>query len=389
MDYLSEFSEIPMTRTTIEQAIEAAEHPIVLESSAQLENASAAWNDSELLGIDTEFVRERTYRAALGLVQVSDGKTAWLLDPLALPSLQALAELLENPAIMKILHSGSEDLEVLLHSVGALPSPLVDSQVACAMLGQPLQMGYHAAVNWLFDIEVDKEQTRSNWCRRPLNPKQLHYAAMDVTLLPSMILKLRGQLEAKGRWAWLLEDVDRMQETARTDVEPREAYLRVSGVGRLDERSLKVLRQLAAWREETAIAKDLARGFVINDAGLMALAQARPRTKAELSETEGIHPRALGRYGNVLLQLIHDGLRDESDIELPATLNNQQRKLLKDMRARVTRRATELEVDPALLASRRELEKLILACASEEELPERFLGWRKQAITDDLLAIIR
>jgi ribonuclease D len=389
MDYSSEFCEIPMTRTTIDQAIEAAEHPIVLETSAQLENASATWKDSEILGIDTEFVRERTYRAALGLVQVSDGKTAWLLDPLALPSLQALADLLENPGIMKILHSGSEDLEVLLHSVGTLPSPLADSQVACAMLGQPLQMGYHAAVNWLFDIDVDKEQTRSNWCRRPLNSKQLHYAAMDVTLLPSMILKLRSQLEAKNRWEWLLEDVARMQQTARTDVDPREAYLRVSGAGRLDGRGLKVLRRLAAWREETAIQKNLARGFVINDAGLMGLAQAKPETKAEIAEVEGLHPRALERYRKVLLQVIRDGLHDETEIKMPALLNNPQKKLLKDMRARVTRRAAELEVDPALLASRRELEKLIRAAAGEEELPERFLGWRKQAITDDLMAIIR
>jgi ribonuclease D len=389
MDYLSEFSEIPMTRTTIDQAIEAAKHPIVLETSAQLESASAAWSDSEILGIDTEFVRERTYRAALGLVQVSDGKTAWLLDPLALPSLQPLADLLEDPDILKILHSGSEDLEVLLHSVGALPSPLVDSQVACAMLGQPLQLGYHAAVNWLFDIEVDKEQTRSNWCRRPLNSKQLHYAAMDVTLLPSMILKLRGQLETKGRWEWLLEDVARMQQTARTDVDPQEAYLRVSGAARLDERGLRVLRRLAAWREETAIQRNLARGFVINDAGLMGLAQSRPRTKAKIAEVEAIHPRALERYGRVLLQLVRDGVQDDTQIDMPAPLSNAQKKLLKDMRDLVTRRAAALKVDPALLASRKELEKLIRASADEEDLPERFLGWRKQAITDDLLAIIR
>ena len=111
-----------MTRTTIiKKAIEAAEHPILLETPAQLEKASAAWASRSLLGIDTEFVRERTYRADLGLVQVSDGETAWLLDPLAVQNLAPLAEMLENPAILKILHSGSEDLEVLLNTVGALP----------------------------------------------------------------------------------------------------------------------------------------------------------------------------------------------------------------------------------------------------------------------------
>ena len=377
-----------MTRTTIiKKAIEAAEHPILLETPAQLEKASAAWAGRSLLGIDTEFVRERTYRADLGLVQVSDGETAWLLDPLAVQDLAPLAEMLENPAILKILHSGSEDLEVLLNTVGALPQPLVDSQVACAMLGQPLQMGYHSAVQWLFDMEIDKEQTRSNWCKRPLQEKQLHYAAMDVTLLPEMIALLRPQLEEKGRWSWLQEDVARMQRTAANTLDPREAFRRIGGAGRLDENELRILRALAAWREETAVQRNLARGFVINDAGLMSLVRARPQTPAQLRAVEGIHPRALQRYQDVLLSIFEQARADTSAIEMPQTLDNAQRRLLKDMRQLVAQRARELQVEPALLASRKELEKLIFARAAAEAIPERFLGWRKQAITDDLLRI--
>ena len=377
-----------MTRTTIiKKAIEAAEHPILLETPAQLEKASAAWASRSLLGIDTEFVRERTYRADLGLVQVSDGETAWLLDPLAVQNLAPLAEMLENPAILKILHSGSEDLEVLLNTVGALPQPLVDSQVACAMLGQPLQMGYHSAVQWLFDMEIDKEQTRSNWCKRPLQEKQLHYAAMDVTLLPEMIALLRPQLEEKGRWSWLQEDVARMHRTAANTLDPREAFRRIGGAGRLDEKELRILRALAAWREETAIHRNLARGFVINDAGLMSLVRAQPQSAAQLKAVEGIHPRALQRYQDVLLSIFEQARADTSAIEMPQTLDNAQRRLLKDMRQLVAQRARELQVEPALLASRKELEKLIFARAAAEAIPERFLGWRKQAITDDLLRI--
>ena len=143
-----------MTRTRLERSLSAADHPILLETAAQLSDAKKSWNGKQVLGIDTEFVRERTYRAQLGLVQVSDGDTAWLVDPVRLAGLEPLKELLEDPGVTKVLHSGSEDLEVLLHSVGALPEPLVDTQIACAMLGQPLQMGYHATVQWLFGVEV-------------------------------------------------------------------------------------------------------------------------------------------------------------------------------------------------------------------------------------------
>lgn len=378
-----------MTRTTIiKKAIEAAEHPILLESPAQLEEAAACWAERQVLGIDTEFVRERTYRAALGLVQVSDGETAWLLDPLAVQDVRPLAEMLENPDILKILHSGSEDLEVLLNTVGTLPEPLVDSQVACAILGQPLQMGYHSAVQWLFDMEIDKEQTRSNWCKRPLQEKQLHYAAMDVTLLPEMIALLRPQLEEKNRWAWLQEDVARMKRTASSTLDPRDAYRRIGGAGRLKEDELRILRALAAWREETAIQRNLARGFVINDAGLMSLVRARPATTAQLRAVEGVHPRALQRYQDVLLSIIEQAPRDASAVEMPQPLDNVQRRLLKDMRQVVAQSAADLQVEPALLASRKELEKLIIARATGEPVPERFLGWRKREVTDTLLSIL-
>ena len=175
-----------LDNTSIKQALSAGEHPILLESATQLANAAKQWEGSEVLGIDTEFVRERTYRADLGLVQISDGRTAWLVDPLAAGSL-------EPTAITKILHSSSEDLEVLMYALGQLPEPLVDTQIASAMLGQPLQMAYQHAVKWLFDVAVDKDQTRSNWCRRPLHSRQLRYAAMDVVLLPMMLQKIRPQ----------------------------------------------------------------------------------------------------------------------------------------------------------------------------------------------------
>jgi ribonuclease D len=210
----------------ISEALFAAEHPVLLESTAQMQLALKEWKSSSVLGIDTEFVRERTYRADLGLVQVSDGRTAWLVDPVCLDPLDSLSELMNQLETTKILHSSSEDLEVLLHTLGALPEPMVDTQIACAMLGQPLQMAYRHAVKWLFDVEIDKDQTRSNWCRRPLNSNQLRYAAMDVVLLPMMLRELQPRLEDAGRWEWLQEDVARLQQNSRTTVQPENACLR-------------------------------------------------------------------------------------------------------------------------------------------------------------------
>jgi ribonuclease D len=376
-----------MSKITIKKAIESAEHPILLETLTQLEQAEKTWKKSTILGIDTEFVRERTYRANLGLVQISDGQTAWLLDPLAVQSYEPLVRLMQNPGIMKLLHSGSEDLEVLLNSIGAVPEPLVDTQIACAMLGQPLQLGYHHALKWVFDVDIDKDQTRSNWCRRPLTDKQLRYAAMDVVLLPEMFTTLRDRLNDIDRWSWLEEDVARMQRTARTTIDPEKVYQRFTGIGRMNSGTLQVLKYLARWREEVAIARNMARGFVISDASMLELARAKPANTIELNAIEGIHPVALSRYQGKLLELIKEAGNDKTPVEKLEQLDDVQRAQLKQMRAIVTDRSAELGVDPALLGSRRELEKLIRARANDAPLPERFLGWRKAIVTDQLLSV--
>ena len=377
-----------MSRTTVEAAVAAADQPALLQTAAQLDAAERAWSPCPVLGIDTEFVRERTYRADLGLVQVSDGATAWLWDPLAFDSSGPVERLLTRPETVKVLHAGSEDLEVLLHSLGVIPDPLVDTQIACAMLGQPLQLSYQGAVKWLFGIDIEKDHTRSNWCKRPLQAGQLRYAAMDVVLLPEILAKLKPRLEAAGRWSWLEEEIARMQRGAAVPVEPDLAYRRVRGANRLDDPGSRTLRTLARWREETAQARNRARGFVISDAGLMELASARPATLEEIRDIEQVHPRAVDRYGRHLLRLIAGAANDRTPINRPQPLDDAQRACLNRMRGVVQRRASELEVDPALLASRRELERLLRALSAGNPPPERFLGWRKGVITDELLGVM-
>jgi len=206
-------------------------------------------------------------------------------------------------------------------------------------------------------------------------------------LLPEMLLKLKPQLKAFGRWSWLQEDVARMQRTALTPADPDQAYMRFSGIGRMDQGTLQVLKYVARWREETAAEKNRARGFVIPDSVMLQLARVKPATSAELKAIEGIHPVALGRFEEALLGLIADATRDPAPVEKHEQLDEQQRKKLNIMRGIVQNRATELGVEAALLASRRELEKLIRAVAADEPLPERFLGWRKEVITDQLIAV--
>ncbi len=375
-----------INQSEINIALAAAGQPIMVESAEQLHQAIKTWLGCEVIGIDTEFVRERTWRADLGLVQLSDGERVWLVDPLKTGPLHPLAALLEDKNIVKILHAPSEDLDVLLYTTGAVPEPLFDTQIACAMLGESLQMGYHKTVEWLLGVIVDKGETRSNWCKRPLRPAQLHYAALDVILLPMMHRQLLSRLQDIGRENWLTEDCARLLNKAQIPADPEQAWKRINGNGRLDGTTLAILQSLATWRDKEAERRNLARGFVIKDTALMTIANQQPDSLDALSELDIWHPNAIRRYGHKLITIIDQILEEGITAQTPDMLQPEHRKLMSDMRRLVLGKATELDVDPALLASKRELESLILS-PQGEPLPERFLGWRKDIITDQLIVL--
>lgn len=375
-----------ISKSEISIALAAAEQPIMIESSAQLQEALAEWLDCEVIGIDTEFVRERTWRADLGLVQLSDGKRVWLVDPLKTGPLDSLAAFFETESVIKVLHAPSEDLDILFYVSGAVPEPLFDTQIACSMLGQSLQMGYHSTVEWLLELTIDKGETRSNWIKRPLRPAQLKYAALDVCLLPMMYRQLRSQLLELGRLEWLQEDCTRLLNKARTASDPTQSWKRINGNGRLDETSLAILQALCTWREAVAEKSNLARGFVIKDTALLTLANQKPGTLEALTKLDIWHPKSIQRHGQTVLNIIQQCLDRELKAESPAALEPEHRKLMSNMRRLVLERSTKLKLEPALLASRRELEGLILSPGGEP-VPERFLGWRKDIISDDLIAL--
>lgn len=375
-----------ISKSEISIALAAAEQPIMIESAAQLREALAEWLSCEVIGIDTEFVRERTWRADLGLVQLSDGKRVWLVDPLKTGPLDSLAALFETESVIKVLHAPSEDLDILFYVSGAVPEPLFDTQVACSMLGQSLQMGYHSTVEWLLELTIDKGETRSNWIKRPLRPAQLKYAALDVCLLPMMYRQLRSQLLELGRLEWLQEDCTRLLNKARTASDPTQSWKRINGNGRLDETSLAILQALCTWREAVAEKSNLARGFVIKDTALLTLANQKPGTLEALSKLDIWHPKSIQRHGQTVVNIIQQCLDRGLKARSPAALEPEHRKLMSNMRRLVLERSTKLKLEPALLASRRELEGLILSPGGEP-VPERFLGWRKDIISDDLIAL--
>jgi ribonuclease D len=366
--------------------------PATIRTRSALAEAAAGWRDARVLGIDTEFVRTQTFFHRLGLVQVADAETSWLVDPLALQStddLSPLAEVLASPAL-KVLHSASEDVEVFYRALGTVPAPLFDTQIAAALAGFAPYLSYQKLVSEVLGIEISKDETRTDWMARPLSPAQLAYAAADVAHLVPLHGRLRQELETLGRYEWALEDSMQQLDTARFDDDPQRAYLRIKGAGRLDRRKLAALRLLAAWREGEARRRDLPRNFVLKEDFLLTLALRSPRTVQDLERLPGCDRRLAARDGAVWLELLA-AARALPDLELPPLVVGSPptaalRKLEERLRETVRRRATDLGIAPEVLAPRRLWVPLLRSAESgTKRLPRELDGWRREAIGELLL----
>jgi ribonuclease D len=140
-------------------------------------------NAGPRIGLDTEFIRERTYWPQLALVQLAVDDHILLIDPLAPGVADALRPLLTDRSVLKVMHSAGEDLVAFGHTCGVLPAPLFDTQTAAALAGVGGGIGYQRLVQELLGIALPKGETRSDWLRRPLSAAQLDYAAEDVNHL--------------------------------------------------------------------------------------------------------------------------------------------------------------------------------------------------------------
>jgi ribonuclease D len=154
------------------------------------------------LALDTEFVWERTYRPALGVVQVATERGVTVIDAVALPDLAPLFPVLRDPAVPVVLHGGGQDLEIFASLMGAPVRGVIDTQVVAAFLGYGLQVGLSILLDRVLRVRIKKDQTYTDWTRRPLRPEQVAYAREDVLHLLPLYDRLSADLARRGRTAW-------------------------------------------------------------------------------------------------------------------------------------------------------------------------------------------
>ncbi len=353
-------------------------------------------------GIDMEFQRERTYFAKLCLVQVAvptgpDSEELALIDPFEFGNLDVLWDLMSAPDVEVTLHAGSQDMEIMFQQCGRPPANVFDTQIGAALIGYGDQPGYATLVDRILSVRLSKLETVTDWVRRPLTPGQIDYALDDVRYLYPVRRHIRDRLDETGRLGWAVEEMSHYEDRDTYEKDPRRLYLRLPRTRSLGRRNLAILRELAAWREEEAMRRDVPRNRVVADDVLIEVAKRSPKKKSDLAILRGMHSREIERSGDGILAAVRTGAGlPESEWPEPPEgggKEDPEASLAVDLMEVLLRsRARENGIAPSCLGTRRDIAALFEAvrAGTENHDPAGLLaGWRRELVGNELVGVLR
>ena len=344
----------------------------IVDTDEQLDEVVDQLLDTDRYAIDTEFHRERTYYPQLALIQIAWPGDLVLIDPIAVDP-EPLAEVFRSTDVEAVLHACSQDLEVLELVAGAAPSRIFDTQIAAAFVGMrtPSLASLH---DQLLGLKLPKANRLTDWLRRPLEPEQQAYAASDVAHLLEIQDLLIDQLEDNGRLAWADDECELARTKGLSVRKPEEAWLRIKEARSLGARARTAAQQLAAWRERSAQDRNIPVRHVLPDLAIVALAQKAPSAPADVGRTRGLERRGVSKRDAAEIVEV---IAEAKDMPPPPT---QPRKANggPDLRPAVTliaawmsQYADDMNLDPAMLGSRSDIEEFVRS--GESRLAH---GWR-------------
>ena len=353
-----------------------------------------AWSELPAIGLDTEFIRTRTFYAKVGLLQLAVESGCFLVDPLSISDWEPFRRLLSETEV--VIHAAGEDLGLLHRLLGGVPANLFDTQLAAAFLGAGFSLSYRDLVSRFCDVELRKSETRSNWLQRPLSPSQLQYAADDVRFLLELREKLDADLRRKNAQGWFAEDCRRLRDGAEQDENPRtwlSSYLQIKDHNALDDRGLYLLQQLCHWREREIRARDLPRNWLVEDKELAELARYLAKfatiSADRIRKAPWVNPKFIKRFASSLAEFL---ARQSANPPVPhrnagfASLDHKQRGMMKKCREAANHAAQRIGVSPELLCRKKQLQQIVHShsLTGSIDWPPEMRGWRRDVLAPAL-----
>ena len=359
-----------------------------VDSVVELQQLCQKMKQEAWLAIDTEFLREKTYYPKFCLLQIATLEWVACIDPIALEGeMDELFSIINDPAIIKVLHSCRQDVEIFYRLSGKLPAPVYDTQLVAPLLGFQENPGYAMLVSGFLNINLSKTHTRTDWSQRPLSAEQLQYAADDVIYLAKIYRLMVQKLQELGREDWLKEDFEQLMNPELYDLPPENAWLKIRGKNKLTGKQLAIVQVLAEWREQVAKRDDRPKNWILRDELILDMAKLQPTDMHAVAQIRGINDGFVRRNGQKVCQLIKKA-QEMPGLKLKAKTNNkktqQQEAVLDILTGLVRLRADENSLNPVILATRKDLESLLL-----DEEGAVLHGWRYSMVGQELQNILQ
>ncbi|MAJ28175.1 hypothetical protein CBD41_01985 [bacterium TMED181] len=366
-----------------------------LTSNEALIDIMSRARDMGRYGIDLEFIREKSYFPKLALVQISVGEELRLIDPLSDISLDPILETVSDPDIVKIVHAGGQDMEILELESGQTPANVFDTQIAAAFLGLGLQPAYSVTCERILGKFVQKGESWTNWLKRPLTENQETYALDDVRHLIPLHDSLTESLGKEGRLSWALAEMDKYSRKETYHPLLETSLKKVKKSGSLDSRGVLQLGYLYEWREAEARRQDRPRRRILPDEILVELARRAPSNSESLRSLRGLDSRDARRFGDEILKAIARGKsvpqHEIPEIQRRRRLEPEEEAALELATSALRALCRAARIAPPLVGNNGDVEDLIRAKAEKDpNLSNLKLasGWRGELFGDKIISFL-
>ena len=372
----------------------SAQTPVYIDTNEQLLEHCDRWLSLPMIAIDTEFQRVDTFYPVAGLIQVGDDSGCYLIDPLKITDYEPLKAVFQASKVLKIIHAGSEDLELFRKLLGVVPQPLYDTQLAAAYLGWGFTMGLQRMLEQVLQISLGKAETTSNWLQRPLTKNQELYAALDVAYLVAVYQVQISQIQHRDCYSWFLEDSVRSVEkvaAVNEAVESDEYYLRFSQMWSIADYKLVALKELSIWRERESRLRDTPRNWVLKNQSIISIITQWPTSLAQLHKIEEMRAKSVREDGEPILKILANAkqqLADKGPVQgIKKPLDPVWNKRFRKLKQIAISAAEQEEIVPELVLRKKDLEALVRTKEQygKYQIPEGLVGWRSELFGQAIL----
>ncbi|NLC70231.1 MAG: ribonuclease D, partial [Desulfuromonadaceae bacterium] len=221
--------------------------PAVITTIRELTDLAKELAEEKVIAVDLEADSYHCYFARVCLLQLTSSRRTVLIDPLALPDLDPLKEVMADKNIRKIFHAADYDVRCLHRDFGIEVGNIFDTMTACKLLGEEV-LGLADLLRKYFGVELDKKYQCANWAIRPLPEEMLHYAAEDTRYLHRLAAIIEERLKEKGRMEWAKEEFALLEDLRHNDM-PGHLVRAMPEAAAFDRRRLAALERLLHWRD--------------------------------------------------------------------------------------------------------------------------------------------